>query len=290
MKKLLFQLDTDPIPNLFDTVVAYDGGADHVAARGGITPENVGKLVDGAIFTRAPSAKKYTALFVTGSNMAAGEAVFRAIRKHYFGNFRVSVMLDSNGSNTTAAASTAYILRHVEVRGKRVVVLAGTGPVGQRAGMMLAQAGAEVILTSRRLDRSRAACAAMKENFDVDLAPAEAATPAAVDEVLSGAHVVIAAGTGGVELLAEAQWRHHPTLELLVDANPTPPLGIGGVEAMDQGAIRHGKVCFGALGFGGFKLEVHRTCIEKMFESNKQCFDGPEIFALARELLADGQE
>ena len=27
MKKLLFQLDTDPRPSTFDAVVAYDGGA-----------------------------------------------------------------------------------------------------------------------------------------------------------------------------------------------------------------------------------------------------------------------
>ena len=49
MKKLLFQIDTDPIPAVFDTVVAYDGGADHVTAHGGITPDNVGPLVDSTI-------------------------------------------------------------------------------------------------------------------------------------------------------------------------------------------------------------------------------------------------
>jgi hypothetical protein len=290
MKKLLFQLDTDPIPNTFDTVVAYDGGADHVTVHGGITPDNVGKMVDGAIFTRAPSYKKYTALFVTGSNMAEGEAVFAAIKKHYFGNFRVSLMLDSNGSNTTAAAGAAYIMSHIDVRGKRVVILAGTGPVGQRAGVMLASEGAEVIITSRKLDRSEAACAGMKKSFNVDLVPAEAASPAAVDKVLEGAHIVMATGAAGVQLLAEEQWRDHPTLQFLIDANATPPLGIGGVEAIDKGVLRHGKVCFGALGFGGLKLEVHRACVEKMFETNKQSFDGPEIFALARELLAEQQE
>jgi hypothetical protein len=34
MKKLLFQLDTDPIPSVFDPVMAYDGGADQSAGRG----------------------------------------------------------------------------------------------------------------------------------------------------------------------------------------------------------------------------------------------------------------
>jgi len=45
MKKLLFQLDTDIHPAVFDTVVAYDGGADHVIGHGNVTPENVTPLV-----------------------------------------------------------------------------------------------------------------------------------------------------------------------------------------------------------------------------------------------------
>jgi hypothetical protein len=58
MKKLLFQFDTDTHPSSFDTVVAYDGGADHVIPHGGLTPENVLSLVEGTIFTRAPKDKK----------------------------------------------------------------------------------------------------------------------------------------------------------------------------------------------------------------------------------------
>ncbi len=157
MKKLLFQFDTDPIANTFDTIVAYDGGADHVTVHGGLTPKNVGKMVDGAIFTRAPKSKRNTALFVTGSDMAEGEALLNAIRNHFFDDFRVSVMLDSNGSNTTAAAAVAFARQHVEIKGKRAVILAGTGPVGQRAGLMLAKEGADVVLTSRKLLRAKGA-------------------------------------------------------------------------------------------------------------------------------------
>ena len=68
MKKLLFQLDTDAHPAVFDTVVAYDGGADHVIGYGNVTPENVTPLVEGTIFTRAPKEKQNTAIFVGGSN------------------------------------------------------------------------------------------------------------------------------------------------------------------------------------------------------------------------------
>ena len=286
MKQILFQLDTDPIPNTFDTVVAYDGGADHVSCRGNVKPSTVGTMVDGAVFTRPPKQKKNTALFVTGSNMGEGEAVLASIRNHFFGDFRVSVMLDSNGSNTTAAAAVAYVGRHVDLRGKRAVVLAGTGPVGQRAGVMLAQEGAEVVLSSRRVDRAETACEAMHRRFKVDLIPAAAGDPAALRRVLEGANILIATGATGVQLLHESGWRDLPDLEILLDANATPPLGIEGIDLMDRATERHGKLCYGAIGFGSFKLEVHRACIAKLFESNDVVLDAPEIFALAKEMLA----
>ncbi|MFG5409382.1 NAD(P)-dependent methylenetetrahydromethanopterin dehydrogenase [Piscinibacter sakaiensis] len=135
MKKLLYQFDTDPHPAVFDNVVAYDGGADHVTAYGGVTPANVGPLVDGAIFTRAPKDKKSTAIFVGGSDMAAGEALFAAVRAKFFAGFRVGTMLDSNGSNTTAAAAVAWLVHAApggSLKGRHAVVLAGTGPVAAR--------------------------------------------------------------------------------------------------------------------------------------------------------------
>lgn len=285
MHKLLFQLDTDAIPNSFDTVVAYDGGADHVVRIGGMTPDNVGRIVEGTVFTRAPANKKFTALFVTGSNIADGQALFDAVRQCFFGNFRVSMMLDSNGANTTAASAVAYIGRHCDPAGKRAVILAGTGPVGQRAAVMLAKLGASVLVTSRQQARAAAACSAMEQRFGVKLEAAAAADAAATSACLAGAHIVLSTGAAGIELLSEEQWASHPTLEVVMDANATPPLGIGGVEMSDRGATKHGKTCYGALGFGGLKLEVHRACIGRLFEANTLLLDAPEVFDMASELV-----
>ncbi len=285
MKRILFQLDTDPIPNTFDTVVAYDGGADHVSCRGNVKPSTVGTMVDGAVFTRPPKQKKNTALFITGSNMGEGEAVLASIRDHFFADFRVSVMLDSNGSNTTAAAAVAYIGKHLDIAGKRAVVLAGTGPVGQRAGVMLAEEGAEVILTSRRIDRAETACEAMRRRFKVDLKPAASGDPTALRKVLAGADILLATGAAGVQLVHEADWRDLDKLKFLLDANATPPLGIEGIDLMDRATDRHGKLCYGAIGFGSFKLEVHRACIAKLFEANDVVLDAPQIFSLAKAMI-----
>jgi hypothetical protein len=138
MRKLLLQLDTSPYPSVFDRVVAYDGGADEVMSYGGVTPEAVRDLVHGAIFTRGPKDLCNTAVFIGGTDMAAGERLLEAVRQAFFGPFTVSVMLDSNGSNTTAVAAVARLLRTAGAGG-RAVVAAGTGPVGLRAAGLLAR-------------------------------------------------------------------------------------------------------------------------------------------------------
>lgn len=286
MKKILFHLDTDPIANTFDTVVGYDGGADHVSVRANVKPSTVGTMVDGAVFTRPPKLKKNTALFVTGSNMGEGEAVLESICNHFFGDFRVSVMLDSNGSNTTAAAAVATIVRHTDVKNKRAVVLAGTGPVGQRAAVMLAREGAHVVLTSRRLDRAQTACDAMGQRFGVDINAASVGEPAELRSTLEGANILLATGAAGVQLVHDVDWQALPDLEIVLDANATPPLGIEGVSLRDRNTERHGKTCYGALGFGSLKLEVQRACVARLFESNSMVLDAPEIHALAKDIIS----
>lgn len=288
MKKLLYQFDTDPHPAVFDNVVAYDGGADHVTAYGGVTPANVGALVDGAIFTRAPKDKKFTAIFVGGSNMAAGEALLKAVRKKFFANFRVSVMLDSNGSNTTAAAGVAWLGHTAQGRslaGKRAVVLAGTGPVGQRVALMLAREGARVSITSRRLEHAQAVTSAMTERFQIEVEAVAAIDNAARARAIEGAQVVFATGAAGVQLIEESAWKDLPQLESLSDANATPSLGIEGIEMMDKGAQRHGKTVFGAIGFGALKIALQRACIARMFEQPDLVLDGEEIYTIAKTMV-----
>lgn len=284
MKKLLFQFDTDPHPSVFDTVVAYDGGADHVIGHGGLTPDNISGLVEGTIFTRAPKDKKNTAIFVGGSNMIAGQELFAAVQKCFFPGFQVSVMLDSNGSNTTAAAAVAKLGTLGTLAGKKAVVLAGTGPVGQRAAAMLALEGASVSITSRHIFNAEKACFAMKERFNVDLTPIEATDYESRAAAIADANIVLATGAAGVELLKPEHWQNNANLEMMADANATPPVGIGGTDVMDKGIDRHGKFIWGAIGFGTLKLALHRACIAKLFEDNKQVFDAELIFKLAKEM------
>lgn len=285
MKKLLYQFDTDEHPSVFDNVVCHDGGADHVIGYGGVHPHNVGAMVDGAIFTRAPKDKKNTAIFIGGSNMAEGEALFKAVKKKFFANFRVSVMLDSNGSNTTAAACVAWLANGRSLQGKKAVILAGTGPVGTRAAVMLASEGVSVTLTSRKLATAEEAAAQLKARFGLDVGVVEAVDNAARARAIAGANIVISTGAGGIQLLDEAAWRDNPTLELISDANATPPLGIEGIDMMDKGVSKHGKIVFGAIGFGALKIALQRACVARLFESNDLSLDASEIYAMAKTMI-----
>ncbi len=286
MKKLLYQFDTDALPSVFDNVVAYDGGADQVIPYGEVTPQNIGGLVEGAIFTRAPKDKRNTAIFVGGSNLLAGEVLYQAIQKKFFGNFRVSMMLDSNGANTTAAACVAWLSHGRSLQGMEAVILAGTGPVGQRAAVMLSREGASVSITGRQLDKTQATCDAIERRFGVKIhaiaAPDLDARSAAVKE----AQIILATGASGVVLLEEAHWKHLPNLKLVADANVTPPMGITGIDIMDKGAQRHGALAFGAIGFGALKLALHRACIARLFVQNDLQLDANEIYAIAKTMVS----
>ncbi len=285
MKKLLYQFDTDALPAVFDNVVGYDGGADHISAYGAVTAGNVGGLVEGAIFTRSPKDKKNTAIFIGGSNMAEGQALLAAVRKKFFAKFRVSVMFDCNGSNTTAAAAVAWLSHGRSLAGKRAVVLGGTGPVGQRAAALLAREGASVAITGRKLEVVQAACASIKSRFGADVAAIAAPTHVERGAAIDGVQIVLATGAAGITLLHEQQWRDSPSLELLADANASPPAGIEGVAMSDRGTLNHGKILFGPLGFGALKLSLHRACIARLFEQNDLLLDAEEIYALAKTMV-----
>jgi hypothetical protein len=285
MKKLLYQFDTDALPAVFDNVVAYDGGADHVCPYGGVNANNVGGLVEGAIFTRGPKDKRNTAIFIGGGNMAAGEALLAAVRAKFFGNFRVSIMFDCNGSNTTAAAAVAWLSHGRSLAGKRAVILGGTGPVGQRAAVLLAHEGAAVGITGRRLAAVQAACDSIERRFGASVQAIEAPTTAERAAAVTGAQIVLATGAAGVTMLDEQTWQRSKTLELIADANASPPAGIEGIGLGDRGVESHGKVVFGALGFGALKLSLHRACVSRLFERNDQILDAQEIYAIARTMV-----
>lgn len=284
MQRILVQLDTDPLPSVFDRVVAVDAGVEQLFSYGGVDPHNVVPLVHGAIFTRGPADLKNTALFIGGGDVAQGEALLKAVKKAFFGPMRVSVLCDSNGSNTTAAAAVRAAARHLDLADASALVLGGTGPVGQRAARILARQGARVRIASRSREKAERVCEQIRAAVDNGELSGCGGSPDELAVALESVSLVIAAGAAGVQLLSREQWRASQTLKVAIDLNAVPPLGIEGLDVSDKGKERDGVACYGAIGVGGSKMKIHKECVRRLFSSNELTLDVDEVYAIAENM------
>jgi hypothetical protein len=287
VKKILIQLDTDEHPSTFDAIVAHDAGVDELLRYGGIEPDAVRGLVQSAFFTRGPKDLATLAVWVGGSDVGAGEEVLAKVEKAFFGPFRVSAMLDSNGCNTTAATTVARLARELDLKGRRIVIV-GAGAVGLRAAALLIAEGCEVTVSGipasrfgdKAYRRARGLTVADERGMDV----VEPADDEALAKALDGASIVLAAGPAGLEVLPAAVWRDIDSIEVLADFNAAEPLGIEGTEAQDDLAERDGKRVLGALAIGGPKMKVHKACVRRLFESNDAILDVDGVYEIAKGL------
>ena len=283
--KILIQLDTDPHASVFDGVVAADAGIDHLFQYGGVTLEQVRDLVHGAMFTRGPQDLHNTAIFVGGSDVRGGEKLMNAVTDCFFGPMRVSVLMDANGANTTAAAAVLAAARHLDLANVTALVLAATGPVGARAVRLLASQGAQVRVASRSLDRAEAVCEDVKSRAPgAQLAAVKTSNDDETAEALEGAELLIAAGAAGIVLVSEETRQKASRLQVAVDLNAVPPLGLEGVKVTDAGKERGSQICYGAIGVGGTKMKIHKAAVRSLFETNDQILDAEQVFALGQQL------
>jgi threonine dehydrogenase-like Zn-dependent dehydrogenase len=287
MRKLLLQLDSSRLPSVFDQVVAYDAAADVVMSYGGVTEGDVRDLIHGCIFTRGPKDLHNTAVWIGGNNMSAGEQLLAMAQDALFPPLSVSIMLDSNGSNTTAVAAVVRIEQALgDLNGKKVLILAGTGPVGQRAAGLLAKDGAQVIITSRKPEQGEKARQFISARFDVHVEAVTLNDPSRLPELCQGVEVLLNSGPAGVQMVPKSAWTGVKTLKVAVDLNAVPPLGIEGVDVNDAGVKKNGVIVFGAFGVGNFKTKLHKACVARLFERNDLVLDAEAIADIARELEA----
>jgi methylenetetrahydrofolate/methylenetetrahydromethanopterin dehydrogenase (NADP+) len=304
MKKILIQLDSDKFASTFDCIVAYDAGADVVQNYAAVVPADVRNLVLSAFFTRGISDLKNLAVWIGGSDVEIGEKMLAEACRTFFGPFKISVMLDSNGCNTTACTAIAKLARQVDLSGKTAFIL-GPGPVGLRAASLLAREGCRVSLSSippqllgarfdpqlaaRTLESGRRASLGFQSSpaasgggrFEVvDTTDLEG-----LEKCLGEAEILIAAGPAGLRLIPSAAWASRPRLKWLLDFNLTEPLGIEGLKPSDDFSAYGDKRALGALAIGNPKMTVHKACITGLFERNDLVLDLEGVYRIARQLV-----
>src|ERR1700749_4234866 len=287
MKKILIQLDTDEHPSAFDAIAAYDAEVDVVLGYGQITADNLAGVVQGAIFPRGPDGLANTAFWIGGSRVRDGEAVFEAAQRLFFDPFTPSIMLDSDGSNTTAAAAVARVRGAVTLEGSRAAVI-GVGPVGLRTAQLLRREGAEVTLLTFPPDtmggkhrRASGIPVAQEAGFEV----VEPASSDELDGALAGRAAVFAAGPAGVQILRSSGWAGVEGLQVVVDYAAAEPVGVEGVDRGDSLDEEDGVKKLGALAVGGPKMKLQKRCVQRMFESKGTVMDLEGVYEVALEVL-----
>ena len=281
----------------FDVNMAVDAGYQVVTPYCQVTPEGVAGLTQDAIFSRGPKGVKRTGIFIGGRDVAIAADMLERARGAMVPPFAVSLFADPSGAYTTAAAlvacTEAALRRHhgTDLKGRHVLLLGGTGPVGRIAAVLCSRAGATAVLGSHKgRDAADAAAHETGKRFDTVLASASTRTRPELREALAPADIVMGVAAAGVQVMDEDDRASASQLRVAADVNAVPPAGLAGVGVMDDARPIEGTriVGIGALAIGNVKYQVQNRLLTRMRESDHpECFGFEEAFEVARGLLAE---
>jgi methylene-tetrahydromethanopterin dehydrogenase len=281
----------------FDINMAADAGYQIIVPYSDVTLDGIAGLTQDTIFSRGPKGVARTGIFIGGRDATMAADMVERAKAAMVKPFVVSVMADPSGSYTTAAAMVACVeaalKRHhgQDLAGQRVLVLGGTGPVGRIAGVLAAQAGAEVHLSSRHgTDVAEEAATESGKRFGVTLHGISAGDRAALRASLADADIVLACAAAGVQVVSSADLEFAKRVKVVADVNAVPPEGIAGVGVMDDAKPLAGTqaVGIGALAVGNVKYQTqHRLLVQMRNAEKAVVLSFPEAFSVARAFLAE---
>jgi len=265
----------------------------HILCYAGVTRDDAKKLVQDAMFPRGPSGAKHTKLFVGGSDVEEANHIVEVARKAMFSPFQLAVIVDPRGAHTTASAAVAKTLsmsrkvRLGDLKGRKVAILAGTGPVGEIAARLYAGEGAEVIVTSRTADRAVRLAEAVNREFKVQAVKGlRAGEQYEVRKAVSEAEIVLCAGAAGAQLLKLSTLKECPTCKVVADVNAIPPLGMEGLESTDDSKeLLPGVIGTGAIAIGILKNSVEAELFRRAMASASGIFDYKVAYDIAKGMV-----
>lgn len=293
---ILHMLTTAKNLSPFDVNMALDAGWISAVPYINVEPSEVRGLVQDAIFSRSPKGLKRTAIFIGGRETKQAMDMLKMAKNSMFPPFEVSVFADPSGAFTTAAGMVAAVEKELAdkfgttLEGKNILALGGTGPVGQAAAVIAAQAGAHVRIVGRQLDKAQRTAELCSEEFGDGKITITAGADADKAEYMQTADIVFATGAAGIELLSTELIAAAPQLKVVADVNAVPPAGIAGVDAFDNGkplaGSTSGAVGIGALAIGNIKYQAQSRLLKRMLECDKPLFLHFEhAFEVAREFI-----
>src|SRR5262249_34266253 len=156
-------------------------------------------------------------------------------QKFFFEPFKPSIMLDSDGSNTTAAAAVALVRGAVPLKGALGAVI-GVGPVGLRTAELLRRERAEVRMFTFPPDvmeggYRRASGVGVAEEAGFRVVEPESSDE--LDAALAEPIAIFAAGPAGTQILRRSGWAQKG-VRVVVDYSAAEPVGVEGVDRGDS--------------------------------------------------------
>lgn len=279
----------------FDVNMAYEAEFDGVIPYSEVTLDDIHALTQDTIFSRGKKGVKRTGIFIGGREFGLAIDMFNRARSAMVAPFEVSVFADPSGAITTAAALMACIEALIRKKtggtlsGQRIDIIGGTGPVGVCAGILAANCGAKVYLSSRRGAKVATEYASeYNSRFGVTMFGEDSSTDENVMEFLTESNVVIGAAKAGIQVLSRRQLAAAANLIIAADCNAVPPSGIEGIDALDRGVALpdtpQTALAIGALAVGDIKYKVHFKLFEMMKNTDTPLYlDHVEAFNIARE-------
>ncbi|TAL44576.1 MAG: methylenetetrahydromethanopterin dehydrogenase [Methylovulum sp.] len=293
---ILHMLTTAKNLSPFDVNMAVDAGWVTALPYINVEPSEVQGLVQDAIFSRSTKNLKKTGIFIGGRDTKQAMDMLKTAKRSMVPPFEVSVFADPSGAFTTAAGMVAAVEHELitkfntTLEGKNILALGGTGPVGQVAAVIAAQAGAKVRIIGRQLDKAQNVADLCNNEFGDGKIAITAGADADKAEYIKTADVVFATGAAGIELLSAELVAVAPQLKVAADVNAVPPAGIAGVDAFHNGTpiegSNSGALGIGALAIGNIKYQTQNILLKNMLNSEKPIFLHFEhAFSVARDYI-----
>ncbi|MEQ1635044.1 MAG: NAD(P)-dependent methylenetetrahydromethanopterin dehydrogenase [Methylococcales bacterium] len=293
---ILHMLTTAKNLSPFDVNMAMDAGWVSAIPYINVEPSEVRGLVQDVIFSRSPKGLQKTGIFIGGRDAKQALDMLKTSKNSMVPPFEVSVFADPSGAFTTAAGMVAAVERELmakfntSLQGKNILALGGTGPVGQIAAVIAAQAGANVRIIGRQLDKAQQIADLCSHEFGDGKITVTAGADSDKAGYMQTADVVFATGAAGIELLSADLIEAAPQLKVAADVNAVPPAGIAGLDAMHDGVAlagsTSGAVGIGALAIGNIKYQAQSRLLKKMIESEKSVYLRFEhAFEVARDYI-----
>jgi hypothetical protein len=296
-KEVFVFLDTDKHASPFDILTTIDIFPDATILKyEEVTVEEAEQIIHDAMFPRGPEGAKHTKVFINGRDFDRANDILQRVQKSLFPPFELAIMIDPRGAYTTASAAVAKTLElSVKkglggIEGKAVTVLAGTGPVGQTAAWLYGSENADVIITSRSLQKATSLAAKINKELGSNrVRGVEAQASEEVGNAIEKAEIVLSAGAAGTQLLPVAVLKEFgKKCRAVVDINAIPPLGVetlrpdaDGVEVLPQ------VFGIGALAVGKLKNKIEAELIRQVVKEPKGTFDYKKAYETARKFVIE---